>query len=54
VHRGQQRKARGNRHVHIAIHWPRRPVFGVRQILIGMVAAGFTFAVGKLLGVSMS
>jgi VIT1/CCC1 family predicted Fe2+/Mn2+ transporter len=26
----------------------------VRQILIGMVAAGFTFAVGKLLGVSMS
>jgi VIT1/CCC1 family predicted Fe2+/Mn2+ transporter len=26
----------------------------VRQILIGMVAAGFTFGVGKLLGVSMS
>jgi VIT1/CCC1 family predicted Fe2+/Mn2+ transporter len=26
----------------------------VRQVLIGMVAAGFTFGVGKLLGVSMS
>jgi VIT1/CCC1 family predicted Fe2+/Mn2+ transporter len=33
----------------------RRAVYSaVRQILIGMVAAGFTFGVGKLLGVSMS